>query len=200
MIFHKQHNYRGVSLTYIKQTFRLFRMLILITIKHIKGNVMTEIKTILYATDLGKHTRPAFRMAVSLAKNYNAKIHFLYVIEPLNTNTASLINSYMPEGNIEDLYKRSVGELHEKVNNRIEKFCQDELDGKEFPGGKPVADIIEGSPATTIISLAEERNVDLIVMGAHTHSALNNLFIGSVADKVVNRTTIPVLLVPLKNG
>ena len=160
---------------------------------------MTEINTILYATDLGKHTRPAFRMAVSLAKQNNAKIHFLYVIEPMNANTASLVNSYMPEGTIEDLYKRSVDDLHEKVNDRIEKFCLEELDGKEFPGGKPVADIIEGSPAATIIRIADERSVDLIVMGSHAHSAFDNLFIGSVADKVVNRTTKPVLLVPLKN-
>ncbi|GAA6170899.1 universal stress protein [Colwellia sp. KU-HH00111] len=160
---------------------------------------MTDINTILYATDLGKHTRPAFRMAVSLAKQNNAKIHFLYVIEPMNPNTASIVNAYMPEGTIEDLYQRSVDELHKKVNDRIEKFCLEELDGQAFPGGKPVADIIEGSPAATIIGIAEERNVDLIVMGSHAHSALDNLFIGSVADKVVNRTTKPVLLVPLKN-
>ncbi len=160
---------------------------------------MTEINTILYATDLGKHTRPAFRMAVSLAKQNNAKIHFLYVIEPMNANTASIVNSYMPEGTIEDLFQRSVDELHEKVQNRIDKFCLEELDGKDFPGGKPVADIIQGAPAPTIIRAAEEKNVDLIVMGSHAHSALNNLFIGSVADKVVNRTTTPVLLVPLKS-
>ena len=160
---------------------------------------MTEINTILYATDLGKHTRPAFRMAVSLAKSHNAKIHFLYVIEPLNTNTASLVNSYLPEGTIEDIYQRSLDELHEKVKNRIDKFCLEELDGEEFPGGKPVADIIEGSPAATIVSFAEEKSVDLIVMGSHAHSVLNNLFIGSVADKVVNRSATPVLLVPLKS-
>lgn len=160
---------------------------------------MTEINTILYATDLGKHTRPAFRMAVTLAKQNNAKVHFLYVIEPMNANTASLVNTYLPEGTIEDLYQRSVDDLHEKVNDRIDKFCLEELDGQEFPGGKPTADIVEGVPAATIIKMAEERNVDLIIMGSHAHSALNNLFIGSVADKVVNRSTIPVLLVPLKS-
>ena len=160
---------------------------------------MTEINSILYATDLGKHTRPAFRMAVSLAKQNNAKVHFLYVIEPMNANTASLVNSYLPEGTIEDIYQRSVDDLHKKIKDRIDKFCLEELDGKEFPGGKPVANIIEGSPATTIINMAKDNNVDLIVMGSHAHSLLNNLFIGSVADKVVNRSPTPVLLVPLKS-
>lgn len=161
---------------------------------------MTEINTILYATDLGKHTRPAFRMAVSLAKQHDAKIIFLYVIEPLNTNTASIVNAYIPDGTIEDLYQRSINELHLKVKDRIDKFCEEELNGEPFPGGKPVPDIIEGSPAATILDVADSRNVDMIVMGSHTHGVLDNLFIGSVADKVVNRTTKPVLLVPLKNG
>lgn len=160
---------------------------------------MTPINSILYATDLGKHTRPAFRMAVSLAKQTNAKIHFLYVVEPMNPNTASMINSYLADGTVEDLYKRSIEDLQNKVKDRIDKFCLEELDGAEFPGGKPLPDIIAGSPATTIINIAQERNVDLIVMGSHAHSVLNNLFIGSVADKVVNRSTKPVLLVPLKN-
>lgn len=160
---------------------------------------MTPINSILYATDLGKHTRPAFRMAVSLAKQTNAKIHFLYVVEPMNPNTASMINSYLADGTVEDLYKRSIEDLQNKVKDRIDKFCLEELDGAEFPGGKPVPDIIAGSPAATIINIAQERNVDLIVMGSHAHSVLNNLFIGSVADKVVNRSTKPVLLVPLKN-
>lgn len=159
---------------------------------------MTQINSILYTTDLGQHTRPAFRMAVSLAKLSHAKIHFLYVIEPVRANTASLVNSYLPEGTIEDLHQHAVDDLHKEINNSIDKFCLEELDGEEFPGGKPVADIIEGYPVDTIISTAEDKNVDLIVMGSHAHSALNNLFIGSVADKVVNRSTTPVLLVPLK--
>jgi nucleotide-binding universal stress UspA family protein len=159
---------------------------------------MTEINTILYTTDLGQHTRPAFRMTVNLAKQCNAKIHFLYVIEPMSANTALLVNSYLSEGTIEDLHQHSVDNIHKEINNSIDKFCLEELDGEEFPGGNPVVDIIEGSPADTIISMAEDKNVDVIVMGSHAHSALNNLFIGSVADKVVNRSTKPVLLVPLK--
>ncbi|MFT5851717.1 MAG: nucleotide-binding universal stress UspA family protein, partial [Colwellia sp.] len=136
---------------------------------------MTEINTILYTTDLGQHTRPVFRMAVSLAIKHNAKIHFLYVIEPVSTNIALLVNSYLAEGTIEDLHQHSVDDLHKEINNSINKFCLEELDGEEFPCGKPVADIIEGSAAATIISMAEDKNVDLIVMGSHAHSALNHL-------------------------
>jgi len=160
---------------------------------------MTKINSILYATDLGKHTRPAFRMAVSLSKLNSAKIHFLYVIEPVSANTASLVNTYLPEGTIEELHQKSIDDLHIKIQNRIDEFCLEELNGQEFPGGDPIVDIIEGAPSATIIKTAKDKNIDLIVMGSHAHSTLDNLFIGSVADKVVNRSTTPVLLVPLKN-
>jgi len=160
---------------------------------------MSDIKTILYATDFGKYTRPAFRMAVNLAKQHDAKIIFLYVIEPLNANTVSIINAYMPTGTIEELYQESVEELRNKAHERIDKFCQEELQGEEFPGGKPDPEIVEGSPAETILKIADKKEADLIVMGSHAHGVLDNLFIGSVADKVVNRSKKPVLLVPLKS-
>jgi nucleotide-binding universal stress UspA family protein len=157
------------------------------------------IKTILYATDLGKHTRPAFRMAVNLAMKYYAKILMLYVIEPLSTSAAAMVNVYFPSAEIEEIRGRSVEELHEKINERIEKFCEEELDGKPFPGGKPEPYIVEGNPAATIIKTADKLNADLIVLGSHSHSTLDSLFIGSVANKVINRSSKPVLLVPIKN-
>lgn len=41
-----------------------------------------NIKTILYATDLGENTRPVFRLAVSQARRYNARLLMLHVVEP----------------------------------------------------------------------------------------------------------------------
>ncbi|WP_428634419.1 universal stress protein, partial [Sedimenticola sp.] len=58
--------------------------------------------------------------------------------------------------------------------------------------------IVEGMPAPTIIKTADKMDVDLVVMGSHGHNTLENLFVGSVASKVVNRCSKPVLLVPLK--
>jgi nucleotide-binding universal stress UspA family protein len=156
------------------------------------------INTILYATDLGKHTRPAFHMAVSLARKYNAKILFVYVIEPLSASAASMVNVYLSDTTVEDMYERSVDELHTKINERIKAFCEEELGGESYPGGEPEPYVLEGVPAPTIIKAAEKMNADLIVMGSHSHSTMDNLFIGSVANKVVNRSSKPVLLVPIK--
>ncbi|MDT0641792.1 universal stress protein [Zunongwangia sp. F363] len=58
--------------------------------------------------------------------------------------------------------------------------------------------ITEGDTATGILSYAEEWNAGLIVMGTHSHSALEKLLVGTVASKVLERTKIPVYMVPVK--
>ena len=52
-----------------------------------------------------------------------------------------------------------------------------------------------GWAADSIIGFAEENNVDLIVMSTHGRSGLGRWFMGSVADKVVRHSTVPVLTV-----
>jgi nucleotide-binding universal stress UspA family protein len=52
-----------------------------------------------------------------------------------------------------------------------------------------------GIAANEIVRVAEERGVDQIVMGTHGKGALGSLFLGSVAQRVVHRAKMPVLLV-----
>jgi nucleotide-binding universal stress UspA family protein len=161
--------------------------------------MFSEIKTILYATDLGEHTRTAFRLAVSLAKTNNAKILFLYVVKPLSAAAMSSVSVYLPPNALKEMRQQSIERIHEKVQERIKRFCDEEMKGEEFPRGGPEPLVIEGNPAATIIKTAEDMHADLIIMGAHSHGPIDRLFVGSVANKVVNRSTIPVLLVPIKD-
>lgn len=55
--------------------------------------------------------------------------------------------------------------------------------------------IIEGQPAKEILKLAEEESVDLIVMGTLGRSGIEKFLLGSVADKVIRGSKIPVLVV-----
>ena len=51
-----------------------------------------------------------------------------------------------------------------------------------------------GDPATEIVRVAEERGVDQIVMGTHGRGVLGSLFLGSVAQRVLHLSKVPVLL------
>jgi len=61
-------------------------------------------------------------------------------------------------------------------------------------GHEVVCILAQGNPADEIIKLAESLNVDLIAMSTHGHRFLADLVLGSVADQVRHRTSIPVLM------
>ena len=56
------------------------------------------------------------------------------------------------------------------------------------------ADKRVGEPASTIVAMAEHDKYDLIALGAQGHSALAHLMMGSIAQKVVASSKVPVLL------
>ena len=89
-------------------------------------------------------------------------------------------------------------ELKATMVKRIEAFCQDELPADfTFPKGKPEARIAVGNVEEEILYVADHINADLIVMGTRTHSNLTKLFLGSSAQKVLQRSKRPVLIAPL---
>ena len=54
---------------------------------------------------------------------------------------------------------------------------------------------IVGQPAEQIIAAAKQHECEVIVMGTHGHSVIGNLFMGSVAMRVIADSPIPVLMV-----
>ena len=76
----------------------------------------------------------------------------------------------------------------EKVFKPIRTFCAKRGIKVQFVARS-------GPPADAVVSIAEKGNVDLIVMGSHGHGSLANLVLGSVANKVLASTKVPVLLV-----
>ena len=72
-----------------------------------------------------------------------------------------------------------------------------------FRGGPrvPVETVVTfGVPANSIIELAKEKGVDMIVMGGHGQSGVTKFIIGSVVKNVLYRATVPVLVVTVIGG
>jgi len=57
--------------------------------------------------------------------------------------------------------------------------------------------IVRGEAGVAVCSLADELDVDIVVVGSHQHSALTRVFLGSVSDYVVHHSKRPVIVVPL---
>lgn len=62
-------------------------------------------------------------------------------------------------------------------------------------GTEVETEIIVGRPARTIIEYSEEHDIDAIVMGSHGRDGLSRILLGSVAESVVRRSSVPVTVV-----
>ena len=56
--------------------------------------------------------------------------------------------------------------------------------------------VVEGFPGEEILNYSLKNGVDMIVMSTHGGTAIGHFFFGSVTDKVVRRSTVPVMTIP----
>lgn len=163
--------------------------------------MIPAIKTILYTTTLSSHTLPVFRFTIGLAKQHEARIVLLHVVEPLNNTAQFLIESCLSSDMVEKLQREATDGILEKIHKRLEKFCADEL-GATLERTEIIAEIrvVSGSAPETILQEADRCNADLIVMGTHTGSTLRTNLLGSSTRRVTLLSQRPVLIVPVTDS
>lgn len=161
-----------------------------------------DVKKILYVSDLEKGSRPAFRAAVSLCGHYSeSQITYLHVIESLSGTTRSVLSNMMEKEEIDEMLQKGVEALSTKIRERIERFCEDELEEHEVLSLKNInARVEEGTPWRKILEVADEIKADVIVMGTRKHNALEQMLMGSTASKTLSHSKRPVLIVPLPSA
>jgi nucleotide-binding universal stress UspA family protein len=163
--------------------------------------MIPKIQTVLYATDLSKNSAYAFRYAVNTARQHDAKIHLLYVIEPLSPQDEALVLVYIKQEEIDRRRKDAKESLRQRIEERLKQFAEREL--KEDPEtlNRVVGiHVVEGDPATEILNMLDELNCDIVIMGTHGKGAIRHAFLGSVSEKVLRRIRKPVYVIPLPKG
>jgi nucleotide-binding universal stress UspA family protein len=160
--------------------------------------MIPEIKKILYTTDLSQYARHAFSYAASIANRYGASVTIFHVLEDISPNTSSLVISMLGEEEWGKLRSRNEKEVLDKIQIRLIQFC-DEVQA-EMPACPFITDnvIVKiGNPVDEILQEVEDKGYDMVVMGAHGHSALANALMGSTSRRVVRWCKTPVLVVRL---
>lgn len=162
--------------------------------------MLPEIRTIIYASDLGEGSRPAFQLALSEAIKHQAQVVFVHVIEPFAQTMEETIEEYLPE-QANDRHLSQLMEAHKtRVEARIQRFMETEAVDSASLALPPLAVVKVGRPDKVILKLAERHQADLIIMGDRENSTLSRIFLGSTAQKVIHRSSVPVLIVPLQKN
>ena len=88
--------------------------------------------------------------------------------------------------------------IPEMVETELKKEALRFLDqSKEHLGAGPVRTmVVEGAFAETILKVAKDEAVDILVMGRHSRRGLGKLLIGSVTEKVLHHSNLPLYIIP----
>ena len=157
------------------------------------------IKRILYASDLGLGSRPAFRAAIEQAKAHRAQVIYLHVVEPLSELTEEMISDYLPENASRTHMQAMFDDRKELIKARLTRFHDEELTTEDVQKvQRPEVEVLQGKSDKCILAVAAKYDVDLIVMGDRASSSISRIFLGSTAQKVIHQSSRPVLIVPLK--
>lgn len=142
----------------------------------------SAIKKILVAVDLSAQSSTVADYAVCLAKALGAEIMAVYIAPSLS----QYVGFHVPASSIENF----VGEVVSGAEKSMESFV-----AEKFPGVKAKGKVVSGYAAEEILAQADECKADMIVMGTHGRAGLDRILFGSVAEKVVKTSKIPVLTV-----
>ena len=141
---------------------------------------MKAFKHILVPTDFEPASRDALEHAVSIAKRFDARVTLLHVWEvPIYPYMDFMLNT--------TLISRVEDAATQRLASSLEQLQ------KEVPGASAV--LKHGMPSGTILDAIDEIEPDLIVMGTHGRHGVSRTFLGSVAEKVVRSSKVPVLTV-----
>lgn len=146
-------------------------------------------KKILVPIDYSAYSANAAHYAVQIAKKINADIHFFHALE---------IPEFTPMAGIMMFHLENLDELIEDSNEDLRKHI-DQLKEKTdliapFPNTTSSSET--GSVKQIIDRLTAESHFDLIVMGLAGAGKLDRFFLGSNSREVIEKTNVPVLLIP----
>ncbi|MFO8163550.1 MAG: universal stress protein [Desulfatiglandales bacterium] len=163
--------------------------------------MLPSIKNILYATDLSKNALFAFRYAMTLANALDAKITILYVLPMVDSAMEVPIIAQMGEEMYYRLREEKSREITDNIKRKLQDFSQEELRNEQFKVERePPILVREGDAVDEILKASDTLKIDMIVIGAHGKGILSHTFLGTVSDKLLRRSRIPVVVVPIPKG
>lgn len=140
-------------------------------------------RNILVPTDGSDASAEALDHALSLASQYDARIHGLYVVDS---------QSY---GLVEEGKSPVTETVRENLREEGSAAVASVEEAAEAAGVDAEVRVAEGDVHRRILDYAADEDIDLIVMGTHGRRGLDRLLLGSVTERVVRSSPVPVLTV-----
>ena len=152
-------------------------------------------KKVLIALDFDPSAQTVAESGYALAKSMNAQVYLLHVVSDATYYSSlnySPIMGFDSFSNMDVIQTDAVFELQEAAKEFLDK-------SRQHLGDPSIETITrDGDFGDTITDVATEINADIIVMGTHSRRGLEKILMGSVAEKVLRKSTVPMFIIPTK--
>jgi nucleotide-binding universal stress UspA family protein len=142
---------------------------------------------VLVAVDRDLESRVALRYACHMLEHFDAEVDAIHV----KKDVGNIILEDFDIPFLKKDHKKKIDEQAKEVEAAISEACEICLEGKVPCEPR----ILVGDPAEVILREANDKDVDLIVLGCHRSSALREMLLGQVHTQVINHANRPVLIV-----
>jgi nucleotide-binding universal stress UspA family protein len=152
-------------------------------------------KKIMIALDYDPTAKRVAEIGLLLAKTMGAEVILLHVIlDPVyySNTDYSPIMGFAGHTDMIPMQLDNIEGLKDASQRFLDKF-------KQHLGDETIQTVVrEGDFAESILKAAKDLHVDVIVMGSHSKKWLENIVMGSVTEKVLRQTSIPLFIIPTK--
>ena len=142
---------------------------------------MKAVQKILFPVDLSEVSPAMVPWVLFVAKKFSAEIHMLFVVRKFDHFSALDVTQVSIE-NFE-------GEIIKGAETKIEEFANRYFEGYPVCRTK----VMVGDAAEEIINHVKSEDIDLVIIGTHGRKGLDRIVFGSVADRVIKMSPVPVL-------
>jgi nucleotide-binding universal stress UspA family protein len=146
------------------------------------AGVDSTYESVLVPTDGSEAATAAVEHALAVAERYDATVHVLSVVDMEALAGASSVGMSVPD------VAQDLEAEHEAAAETIADRC-------ERRGIEVEIRVEQGTPHRAIDRYVDERGIDLVTMGTHGRTGLDRLLLGSVTDRVIRTSSVPVLTV-----
>jgi nucleotide-binding universal stress UspA family protein len=150
-------------------------------------------KKILIALDYNPTAEKVANVGYELGKSMDAEVILLHVITDAIYYSQTDYSPIMGYSGYFDLEP-----VKFDTNEELKKVAQRFLDNfKHHLGNDSLQTVVEeGDFADAILTVAKDYKVDIIAIGSHSHRWLEAILMGSVAEKVLHHSPIPIFIIP----
>ena len=163
--------------------------------------MIPQIKKIVYATGVGTGAPYVFRYALSLARQYDAKIDVVCGLAPLTPQVQGVADIYIGQEESKEFHHQARERVRQSIEQQVDAMCRsaviDDPEGLQYVNS---VNVIEDAPDKAVLRCAMDVKADVIVMGTHRRTMEVGALLGSCAVKVVHQAPIPVLLIRIPEG